>query len=166
MFKQKQSKTELVIEFIKLQLAGNVLFWGTYIGFPIFHEVLGWPSLWALATASFIGNILFFIIDKKWVFVDKTGRRRTKTEVVRFCIFMGINFFINLAVVEGLRHYYGISEYIGQFVAAAFFTIWNYIGLKFWVFGISIPQAIKLFRKELREHVDKREANKSAKRTT
>ncbi|HET7630181.1 MAG TPA: hypothetical protein VFK03_02295, partial [Candidatus Saccharimonadales bacterium] len=56
---KKKNIFRLIVEFIKLQIAGNVLFWGTYIGFPIFHEVLGWPSFWSLFTASLIGNILF-----------------------------------------------------------------------------------------------------------
>ncbi|HET7630005.1 MAG TPA: GtrA family protein, partial [Candidatus Saccharimonadales bacterium] len=128
-------------------------FWGTYLGFPIFHEVLGWPSFWSLFTASLIGNILFFILDKKWVFADQSsGRRRTRTEVVRFTLFMTLNFFINLAIVEGLKYYFDVSEYIGQFVAAFFFTVWNYIGLKFWVFGQGIPHAYHLLKKELREY--------------
>lgn len=151
---KKKNIFRLIVEFIKLQIAGNVLFWGTYIGFPIFHEILYWPSFWALFTASLIGNVLFFILDKKWVFSDQTSKkRRTRTEVIRFTLFMTLNFFINLGIVEGLKVYFGVSEYIGQFVAAFFFTVWNYVGLKFWVFGSGIPHAIRYVKKELKQYV-------------
>jgi phage shock protein PspC (stress-responsive transcriptional regulator) len=44
------------------------------------------------------------------------------------------NFFINLGIIAGLDYYFGISPYIGQFVSAAFFTLWTFGGLKYWVF--------------------------------
>jgi hypothetical protein len=28
----------------------------------------------------------------------------------------------------------GISPYYGMFIAAGYFTIWNYLGYRFWVF--------------------------------
>lgn len=123
-----------LIQFIKLQLAGNILFWGTYIGFFLLHELALWSELAALATASIIAHILFFIADSEWVFDEKGQRHKTSGELVRFIIFMGINYFINLGIIAGLSYYFGITPYIGQFVAALFFTFWTFIGLKYWVF--------------------------------
>lgn len=131
---QKKSLIKLAVEFIKLQLAGNVLFWGTYAGYFILHELAHWSDIPALATASLIAHALFFIANKEWVFDDKTGRRKTGNEIVRFVLFMGLNYFINLGIVAGLKEYAGLTPYIGQFAAAAFFTVWNFIGLRFWVF--------------------------------
>lgn len=125
------------IEFLKLQLAGNILFWGTYIGFFVFHELLHWEELAALATASIIAHILFFIADSEWVFDErgKKGRqRKTLVELAHFAIFMGVNYFINLAIIHALSVYFDITPYIGQFISAMFFVIWNYVGLKYWVF--------------------------------
>jgi putative flippase GtrA len=123
-----------LIQFVKLQLAGNILFWGTYIGFFLLHEIALWPEFAALATASIIAHILFFIADSEWVFDEKGQRRKTPGELIRFIIFMGINYFINLGIIAGLSHYFAITPYIGQFVAALFFTFWTFIGLKYWVF--------------------------------
>jgi len=131
---QKKSLIETAIEFVKLQLAGNILFWGTYIGYFLLFELAGWGYMEALVTASLASHLLFFIVNKEWVFEDETGKRKTSIEAIRFALFMGLNFFINIAIVTGLQQYLDISPYIGQFISAFFFTIWSFVGLKYWVF--------------------------------
>lgn len=131
---KKQITLANFVQFIKLQLAGNVLFWGTYIGYFVLHDVLDWRSITALVVASLAAHVAFFIIDKEWVFDTKTGKEKTTSEVVKFALFMGLNFFINLGIITGLERYFDISPYIGQFIAALFFTFWTYFGLKLWVF--------------------------------
>ena len=131
---KKQFTFANLIEFIKLQLAGNILFWGTYIGFFLLHEVAKWPEVSALATASVIAHILFFIANSEWVFDEKGKRKKSPGELTRFVIFMGINYFINLGIIYSLSHFFGITPYIGQFISAMFFTLWTFVGLKYWVF--------------------------------
>lgn len=131
---KKQFTLKNLIQFIKLQLAGNVLFWGTYIGFFVLYEIAEQPEVLSLALASVVAHAAFFFVDKKWVFHEGEGRRKTGVELRRFIIFMGINYFINLGIITGLSHYFDISPYIGQFISAAFFTFWTFIGLKYWVF--------------------------------
>jgi len=160
--KHKKTLVKYAIDFIKLQLSGNILFWGTYLGYFLLHEILHWSDILALATASIIAHIFFFLANKEWVFDDKTGKRKTSGEVVRFVIFMGINYFINLGIIAGLDHYYGLSPYIGQFVAGFFFTFWNFIGLRFWVFQEMQHHAIST--RHVRER-KKRDANKPKRRT-
>jgi putative flippase GtrA len=91
-----------LIQFVKLQLAGNILFWGTLIGSFVFHEMLHWTEFIALVSASIISHILFFIADKEWVFNEGKDRRKTTDEIWRFVVFMGLNFFINLGIVTGV----------------------------------------------------------------
>lgn len=154
--KRKKSLIKLAFEFIKLQLAGNVLFWVTYVGFFVLHELLHWPDAAALATASGIAHIVFFLINKEWVFSDKTGRRKTSSEVAKFLLFMGLNYFINLGIVTGLQHYFDVTPYIGQFVAAIFFSVWNFVGLRFWVFQEMHHHAITVKSSKRRKHVRRR----------
>lgn len=132
--KKRKKLLKHVVEFIKLQLTGNILFWGTYVGLFIFNKLLGWPEITAIAIGSILAHILFFFVNKEWVFDDKTGKRKTSQEMIRFILFMGLNYFINLGIIAGLNHFFGISTYIGPFIAGLFFTAWNYIGLRFWVF--------------------------------
>jgi len=131
---QKKSLIETAIEFVKLQLAGNILFWGTYIGYFLLFELAEWGYMEALVMASLVSHFLFFIANKEWVFEDETGKRKTSVEAIRFALFMGLNFFINIAIITGLQQYFDISPYIGQFISAFFFTIWSFVGLKYWVF--------------------------------
>lgn len=132
--KTKKSLFQNILQFIKLQLAGNILFWGTYIGYAVADNVFHTKSVLAVAVPSVLAHILFFIVDRNWVFSDKTGKRKTTDEIVRFVLFMGLNYFINLGIIMGLQNYLGITPYIGQFIAGMFFTFWTWAGLKFWVF--------------------------------
>ena len=158
--KQKKHYIKLAIQFLKLQLAGNVLFWGTYLGYFAFDKVFHWPEFIALATASIIAHVLFFIVDKEWVFVDKTGRRKATNEIIRFIAFMGFNYVLNLTIIELLSVYAGLSPYVGQFVAAIFFTLWNYAGLKFWVFQVPQHHAITISKVKKGSHDRRRTATK------
>lgn len=159
--KQKQKKKKqlirLAVDFIKLQLAGNVLFWGTYIGYFVLNNVYHWAELPALMVASTIAHILFFIVDKEWVFADKSGRRKTNAEVLRFLAFMGFNYALNIVIIETLSRYAGIEPEIGQFIAAAFFTAWNFLGLRFWVFPVPQHHAITV-------HIPKKEVTRGRRR--
>lgn len=148
---KKQFTLKNLIQFIKLQLAGNILFWGTLIGSFILHEVLGKSEFVSLVVASIIAHAMFFVADKEWVFNDTGKNRKSSSEVARFILFMGLNFFINLAIVTSVHGYLTTNDiyigflrdlyqqvdvnlYIAQFVSAAFFTFWTFIGLKYWVF--------------------------------
>lgn len=131
---KKQFTLQNLIEFIKLQLAGNILFWGTYLGFFLLYEMANWTEVASLAIASIVAHILFFIANSEWVFDEKGKRRKSPGELTRFIMFMGLNYFINLGIIYSLSHYFGITPYIGQFVSAMFFTLWTFVGLKYWVF--------------------------------
>ncbi len=161
--KKKRKLLKYVIEFLKLQLTGNILFWGTYGGYFALHELMGIGETPALATASIFAHVLFFVVNKEWVFDDKTGKRKTSQEVTRFVMFMGLNYFINLGIITGLSHYFGISPYIGQFIAGLFFTAWNYIGLRFWVFQeIQHPALNVKYVKEGKKRRARAKARKSS----
>jgi putative flippase GtrA len=157
---KKKNLLKLLIQFVKLNLAANILFWGTYAGFAVFDRLLGWEELPALATASILAHILFFIVDKNWVFVDKTGRRKTRDELVKFAIFMGFSYILNIAIIRGLSEYAGISPYIGQFIAAGFFVFWNFIGLRWWVFREMRHQAITVQRSKGERNGGRRTSSK------
>ena len=154
---KRQFTFQNLIEFIKLQLAGNILFWGTYLGFFLLYEMANWTEIAALSVASIIAHALFFIANSEWVFDEKGKRRKTSREITRFIIFMGINYFINLGIIAGLSHYFGITPYIGQFISAMFFTVWTFVGLKYWVFREAHHHA------SLRTRSKKRGSRKSSK---
>jgi putative flippase GtrA len=134
--KKKTKKTLLSVawQFIKLQLAGNILFWVTYLGYTLGDQLAHVPSWMSMGAASIFAHFLFFVVNKNWVFSTKTGKKKTREEIVRFITFMTLNYFINLGIVLGLEKYLHISPYVGQFIAGIFFAVWTWLGLKFWVF--------------------------------
>ena len=102
MRRKKQKKInfiQVVWDFLKLQVAANILFVSTLMGFLIGDKVLHTPQLPTLIVASIIGNILFFIIDRDWVFTKK-GAKYSKWAIQKFIIFMSFNFVLNILLIE------------------------------------------------------------------
>lgn len=166
---EKNSKTNpltYVWEFIKLQLAGNVLFLGTLIGFFVGESLLNAPVLPSLIIASILAHSAFFLLNRNWVFAsgDEASNKQT---ISRFILFMGLNFILNILMIEifanTLRHapdapttgaLYGAWSYItdwltpmtgsltdnwqyyvAQVLTGLVFSVWSFIGLRFWVFA-------------------------------
>ena len=115
--------------------AGGAQFWSGYIGFAVLDKILGvsfWP---AKALAFIIGASVNFFLERYWVFAQKRTTTRDLSESAeKFYFLMFINFVLDLAIVGGLREI-GISPYIGQFVSAGFFTVFNFVLFKIWVFS-------------------------------
>lgn len=138
--KKKKPYIQLLRQFVKLQIAGNIPFWGTYLGFLFFDQVLHLHELASLAAATILANFLFFIVDARWVFGSgsrKAGKNGTRAEIFKFVIFIAFSALLNLVLVRVLSLYVGITPYMGLFITAAFFTLWMFVGLRFWVFSSS-----------------------------
>jgi len=130
----------LLTEFAKLQLAGNIPFWGTYFGFMLFDKVLHFDEFSGLIIATVLANFLFFIVDDQWVFSegrDRAHGKKTKVEIVKFVAFIAFSAFLSIMLVHSLSIFADISPYYGQFISGAVFTLWTFAGLRFWVFAPS-----------------------------
>lgn len=139
MAKNKQKKRKAILqllwEFIKLQLAGNIPFWGTYLLFTLLDKVFYVDHFQALLVATIAANALFFFVDERWVFNNNRKKRKTTTEIWRFVVFMSISALITFNITWQLDQVLHISPYIGQFISAALSTLWTFTGLRFWVFA-------------------------------
>lgn len=126
---------KLLQQFAEYMVAGGAFFWSGYIAFAIFDGLLGWPLFIAKQLANIIGLSVNYVLEDQWVFKKKKskksyGRRRGS----RYVIITIINFGIDYLIVAGLKEV-GISPYIGQFISAGFFTVWNFVWYKYWVFA-------------------------------
>jgi len=139
MGKYKNRKKKIVLlwgwEFIKLQLAGNIPFWGTYLLFTGLDKFFYANYFQALLVSTVAANTLFFVIDDRWVFNHSRKKRKTTTEIWRFVVFMSFSALLTFDITWQLYQYAHISVYIGQFISAGFSTLWTFTGLKFWVFA-------------------------------
>lgn len=157
----KKHIIQLLTQFAKLQLAGNIPFWGTYFGFMLLDKVFHMPEFQALAIATVIANVLFFIVDDKWVFADTGGRHASKYEAVKFAVFISISAVVVFAITNALSHFGNISPYIGQFISAGISTIWTFAGLRFWVFAPPRHHGL-ISHKQTARRTSKRAARQSA----
>ena len=137
--KNKKKLIELVTEFAKLQLAGYIPFWGKYLGFAFLDNFTPLDQFYSLLIPTILANILFFIVDDRWVFVHKGRARETVAEAIRFFIFIIFSELIVFSMTMSMSTYLNLTPYIGQFVSGFFMAIWTFVGLRFWVFGSKAP---------------------------
>jgi putative flippase GtrA len=119
------------VRFIEYFVSGGVWFWSGYILIVLLYSHVG------LFLANFIGNAvgitLNFVLERYWVFKTK---RPVKLGIAstRYIVYTALNaFLLNYLILKVLKQN-GIQPAIGQFIAAGFFTIWNYVWYKFYVF--------------------------------
>lgn len=166
--KTKTNPLTYVWEFIKLQLAGNILFVGTMAGFFIGEHLLKAPLLPSLIVAGVLAHIIFFIVNRNWVFAvdDAAPNRQT---MWRFGLFMGLNFVLSVLLIELFAYtlrqtpdasitttLYSLwthltswltpgtltenwQYYVAQVLSGLVFSVWSFVGLRFWVFPSSRP---------------------------
>jgi putative flippase GtrA len=143
---KKQKAYQLLWEFVKLQLAGNIPFWGTYIINLVLDKGFSIDKFQALLVATVLANAVFFIVDDRWVFSQTRPKRKTTDEIVRFVIFMSLSALLVFNITWQLYTLLGISTYIGQFISAALSILWTFIGLRFWVFAPAGRRKLKVKR--------------------
>lgn len=133
--KKKKSLIELVTEFAKLQLAGYIPFWGKYLGFAFFDHFTPFSQFYSLLIPTILFNIIFFIVDDKWVFIHKGRTHKTAPEAIRFIMFIAFSELIVFSMTISMATYLNVTPYIGQFISGFFMAIWTFVGLRFWVFA-------------------------------
>ncbi len=145
------------LEFVRLQLAGNILFIGTLAGIFVAEKIFTVHSIIGVIVGSIVAHIIFFIVNRHWVFRSADDDERLVSEVVRFIAFMTFNFFLNLVLIEVSRRLFAQSlpeyamyeYYAGLVMSSLFFVFWSYVGLKFWVFA---PASVKRHARATRHH--------------
>ena len=121
---------KVLIQFAEYMVAGGAWFWSGY-----FIIVLTTPHIglwWANLLGNSVGLSLNFLLQREWVFKNSKNRRMTEVSA-KYVAFTAFNFLLNYIILRILIHF-GIRVAIGQFIAAAFFTVWNYFFYRFWIF--------------------------------
>ena len=134
MKKRKRIKS-LGRQLVEYLVAGGAFFWSGYLAFAIFDSIFHLPLFMAKQLANIIGLSISYVLEDQWVF--KKGKARIpydRRRTLRYIIITVINFGIDYLIVAGLKQE-GITPYIGQFLSAGFFTVWNFIWYKYWVFA-------------------------------
>jgi putative flippase GtrA len=122
-----------IIQFLEYMVGGTVYFWSGYLVFAFCYSGLSWDWLSAKIMADVVGWTLNYLIQRYWAFNGPGLASCEEQTVGRYAAITIVNLGIDYLIIWGLKSI-GISPYLGFFISAAFFTVWNYFWYRFWVF--------------------------------
>lgn len=129
---KKKQKLEL-IRITEYMISGGAYFWTGYLVFFVCDQLLGLNLWWAKLAANLSGWTVNYLLQRYWVFNSKRLKKHQTEVTKRYIVITAVNFMLDYLIVAGLKSA-GITPYLGQFVSAGFFTVWNYLWYKYWVF--------------------------------
>lgn len=127
------AKTNTPRQFLKYLVGGSIYFWSGYAVFALCYSAFGWWWLWAKIAADVVGWSLNYFVQRYWAFASNHMKLSEMQHVGRYLFIETIGFILDYAIIAGLN-VIGITPYVGFFIAAGFFTIWNFLWYKYWVF--------------------------------
>lgn len=134
--KKQQREVKRITEYL---VSGGAYFWTGYLVFFIIDKGFHGSFFWAKTLATLFGWIINYLLQRYWVF-NNPKLAKHQTEVTgRYIIITLVNFVLDYFIVYGLK-VAGLTPYLGQFVSASFFTVWNYLFYKYWVFPEKYPR--------------------------
>lgn len=122
-----------LIQFLEYVIGGSVYFWSGYLVFAACYSGLHWDWLWAKIVADVIGLSLNYVVQRYWAFNSKKLKKREGVTAGKYSVISVVNIVLDYLIIWCLKEL-GFSPYIGFFISAGFFTVWNYLWYRFWVF--------------------------------
>ncbi len=129
----KGKKKLEAIRIAEYLVSGGAFFWSGYITFFVCDQFFHFNLWWAKLVANITGWIINYILQRYWVFNSSKLAKHQTQVTERYMIITIANFIIDYIIVSALKQA-GLTPYIGQFLSAGFFTFWNYLWYRFWVF--------------------------------
>lgn len=140
--KTKKTHRKLVIQFVQYSVSGGAYFWSGYLIFFIADKGLHWNLWWAKLASNVVGWVVNYTLQRFWVFNNKELKAH-KTQVnTRYAIITLVDFVLDYLIVATLKSF-GLTPYLGQFVSAGFFSVWNFLWYKYWVFPEKFKKSTK-----------------------
>lgn len=122
-----------LIQFLEYMAGGVSYFWSGYAIFAICYSGLHWNWLPAKMLADVVGWTLNYVIQRYWAFASPALKYREGATMGRYAVLTLVDLGLDYLIIWSLQRV-GITPYIGFFVSAGFFTAWNYLWYRFWVF--------------------------------
>jgi len=129
----KKLKRRPIIQFVEYLISGGAYFWVGYLILDYLYYVQHWNLWWATIVSNVIGWTVNFVLQRFWVFNNKSLKGHQTAVTGRYIFITLVDFVLNYFILYGLRAV-GITPAIGQFISSGFFTIWNWVWYKYWVF--------------------------------
>lgn len=118
---------------IQYLITGIIVFYADYLTFYILFNHFGAGLAVSQAPAYVVGIVVNFVMERGWVFKHQTKKDPVEKETKRYIVVLIANYAITVGILELLENF-GISPLWGKYGAAFFFTFWNYVVFRFWVF--------------------------------
>ena len=115
-------------------ISGGAYFWVGYLVFFGLDKGLGLSLWWAKLSANVTGWLVNYGLQRYWVFNNPKLKKHQTQVTGRYVVITLVDFVLDYFIVAGLKSI-GVTPYIGQFASSGFFTVWNYIWYKYWVFN-------------------------------
>ena len=122
-----------LIQLLEYVIGGSVYFWSGYLVFAVCYSGFHWDWLWAKVVADIIGLTLNYFVQRYWAFNSRKLKKHEALTAGKYSLISVGNIVLDYLIIWGLKHL-GISPYMGFFISAGFFGIWNYLWYRFWVF--------------------------------
>ncbi len=129
---RKKQKRE-VRRITEYMISGGAYFWSGYLTFFILDKGLKGSFFWAKSVSTLTGWTVNYLLQRYWVFKNPRLKNHQTEVTARYAVITIIDFVLDYFIVLGLKTV-GVTPYIGQFVSSGFFTFWNYVWYKYWVF--------------------------------
>lgn len=122
-----------IVQFLEYMVGGAVYFWSGYLIFTLCYGVFHWDWLLAKLAADVVGLSLGYLVQRYWAFNNVGLKKHEARTASKFGVISVINLAIDYLIIWGLKEM-GVTPYIGFFISSSFFTVWNYLWYRFWVF--------------------------------
>ncbi len=132
----KQKKTQpksLLKEIVQYLISGGLYFWTGYFVFFVADKGLHLNLWWAKLSANIIGWTVNYLLQRYWVFNHPELSNQKLRVTSKYAAITLVDFVLDYLIVKELKTQ-GLTPYLGQFVSAGFFTVWNFYWYKLWVF--------------------------------
>ncbi len=151
MAKINSRRRKLIIQFIEYLVSGGAYFWSGYLVLDLLYYSLHWNLWWSTIISNLFGWTINFLLQRYWVFKNPHLKKHLAQVTGRYIFITLVDFVLNYFILYYLRQI-GITPAIGQFISAGFFTIWNYVWYRWWVFPERLPAPRHPARRHVRPH--------------
>lgn len=128
-----KAKHKLLVQFVEYMVSGGVYFWTGYAILNYLYYAAHWSLWWSTILSNVIGWSVNFVLQRFWVFNNKSLKGHQTQVTSRYIIITLVDFVLNYFILYALKGI-GITPAIGQFISSAFFTVWNWFWYRLWVF--------------------------------
>lgn len=130
----KLLKKQDIVQFIKYNIGGAIFFASAYGIFSLLYGPLHLPWWVAKTIGDGIGWFINYLIQRYWAFAHTKLHFKERKNRIRYIWLIVIDTILGYVIVGVLKHF-GLSPFAGVWASSIFFTFWNFVLYRYWVFA-------------------------------